>query len=310
LRTLRYRAQFRRLLRESPMHGLSLGFAAAALATLLASSPLCAQAILSASGATPADIQSSVDAFRADLGPLNPNVIGSSGSGRREINWDGVPDSLAAPNAFPPAFFNTTSPRGVMLGTPGFGFQVSASAASATPVEFGNINPSYSDLFTTFSPQRLFTPISSNITDVTFVVPGTSTPALSRGFGAVFTDVDLPAATTLQLFGPGGVDFGIYPVLPATGNETLSFLGIDFPSAVISRVRVTAGNTALGPNETASVDLVVMDDFIYGEPRAAVAVPGPVAGAGGSALLGLAGVWFVRRRKQRLAAQVSAWRRG
>jgi len=32
------------------------------------------------------------------------------------------------------------------------------------------------------------------------------------------------------------------------------------------------------------------------------AVPGPIAGAGLPALLGLAGAWFVRRRKQKLAA--------
>src|SRR5437868_387412 len=111
--------------------------------------------LFQASGANPAAIQTTVDNFRTALGALNPNQVGSFGSGRREINWDGVPDALAAPNNLPANFFNSNSPRGVIFGTPGTGFQVSATAASGTPVEFGNINPTYPDLFQTFSPQRL-----------------------------------------------------------------------------------------------------------------------------------------------------------
>src|SRR5207237_3412298 len=103
----------------------------------------------SASGTTAAEIQAQVDAFRAALGTLNPNAAGSFGSGRREINWDGVPDAFSAPNLFPPNFFNTNSPRGVVFTTGGTGFQVSATAASGTPVEFGNINATYTGLFQT-----------------------------------------------------------------------------------------------------------------------------------------------------------------
>src|SRR5438046_10299232 len=89
----------------------------------------------SASGANPAGIQTTVDAFRTALGTLNPNVVGSFGTGRREINWDGVPDALAAPNNLPPNFFNVNSPRGVVFSTPGSGFQVSANSGVA-PIEF------------------------------------------------------------------------------------------------------------------------------------------------------------------------------
>src|SRR6266700_4015559 len=84
----------------------------------------------SASGANPAGIQATVDAFRTALGSLNPNVAGSFGTGRREINWDGVPDALSAPNNLPANFFNVNSPRGVVFATPGTGVQVSATAAS------------------------------------------------------------------------------------------------------------------------------------------------------------------------------------
>jgi len=53
---------------------------------------VAAPVVFEASGEGPADIQGAVDDFRAFLGPLNPNVAGSFPSGRREINWDGVPD--------------------------------------------------------------------------------------------------------------------------------------------------------------------------------------------------------------------------
>src|SRR4051794_22844622 len=92
--------------------------------------------VFSASGPNAAAIQGTVDGFRANLGTLNPNVAGSFGSGRREINWDGVPDAASAPNPFPANFFNVNSPRGVVFSTPGSGFQVSATAASGTPVNF------------------------------------------------------------------------------------------------------------------------------------------------------------------------------
>src|SRR5215217_7914908 len=70
------------------LHQLVGMFAALAFAV-----PASAALVLySAAGVNSAGIQGQVDAFRADLGTLNANVIGSFGSGRREINWDGVPD--------------------------------------------------------------------------------------------------------------------------------------------------------------------------------------------------------------------------
>ncbi|MEA3154426.1 MAG: hypothetical protein QOK44_2015 [Betaproteobacteria bacterium] len=222
-----------------------------------------------AAGANPAAIQGTVDAFRTALGTLNANVVGSFGSGRREINWDGVPDALAAPNNLPANFFNVNSPRGVVFSTPGTGFQVSATAASGTPVEFGNINATYTGLFTTFSAQRLFTALGSNIVDINFFIPGTTTPAFTTGFGSVFSDVDIANATTIQFFNLANASLGTFSVPNTSGNETLSFLGVLFNAGEqVSHVRITSGNSALGPNESPTTDLVVMDDFIYAEPRA------------------------------------------
>ena len=59
----------------------------AACASLSQAAPVT----FTAAGANSAAIQTTVDSFRTALGTLNANVAGSFGSGRREINWDGVP---------------------------------------------------------------------------------------------------------------------------------------------------------------------------------------------------------------------------
>ena len=273
---------------------------------LMASVPVSAQVVSSATGPDPASIQTTVDAYRTSLGTLNPNVVGSFGSGRREINWDGVPDAFSAPNSLPANFFNVNSARGVVFSTPGTGFEVSATAASGTPVEFGNIDPSYTATFETFSPQRLFTAIGSNIVDVNFFIPGTTTPAFTNGFGAIFSDVDLANTTTLTFFGAGGTLLGTFAVPNVAGaNETLSFLGVLFSNPIVSSVRITSGNAALGAGVTdqngASRDLVVMDDFIFGEPTLG-AVPEP--GTWAMLLLGFAAIGLTFRRRRAVPQRV------
>lgn len=259
-----------------------------------------AQTVFSGSGA--ATTQAVTD-FRNATGALNPNVAGSFGTGRREINWDGVPDALAAPNSLPANFFNVNSPRGAVFSTPGSGFQVSANVANAfaAPTEFGNIDPSYPLLFAPFSAQRLFTAIGSNIVDVNFFIPGSNTPAFVTGFGAVFSDVDLAGSTSLSFFGANNLALGTWNVPSILGNETLSFLGILFGDPIVSRVRITSGNAALGiaVTETGGRDLVVMDDFIFGEPRLSAAVPEPATWA--MMVIGFAGVGMVLRRRRRPA---------
>jgi PEP-CTERM motif len=250
---------------------LRVVLAASAFLLAVSSVSMAAPVVFAAAGANPASIQPTVDAFRNVLGPLNPNVAGSFGSGRREINWDGVPDAFAAPNNLPANFFNANSPRGAVFSTPGTGFQVSANAGVA-PIEFDNLNPAYSAQFQTFSPQRLFTSLGSNILDVNFFIPGTSIAATVSGFGAVFTDVDLANISSLEFFNENNASLGTFFVPPA--NNGLSFLGVSFSAGErISRVRITSGNLVVGGTENGtSTDVTVTDDFIYGEPSA---VPEP-----------------------------------
>jgi hypothetical protein len=275
---------------------VSLGLSSLAVATPV---------VRSAGGdSTPASITGARDQFRVDLGGGTvAGANGAFGDARREINWDGVPNNLSAPNNLPPNFFNSNSPRGAEFSTPGTGVQVSANSGVAA-VEFDNINSAYSSTFGVFSPQRLFTAVGSNIVDVSFFLPGTSTPALVSGFGAVFTDVDQASSTKIEFFDAANASLGTYAVPVGTvSSESLSFLGVSFTDGpVISHVHITSGNAALAPGINDGsvigpanvVDVVAMDDFIYGAPVSPV--PEPETYAMLLAGLGLIGA-ISRRRK-------------
>jgi hypothetical protein len=255
-------------------------------------------AVFTASGSAPADIQGAVDSFRAALGGSNNGAAPPAATGRREINWDGVPDTSAANNLLAGNFFNANSPRGAVFSTPGTGLQVSANAASGVPVEFGNLNPAYTAQFQAFSPQRLFTALGSNIVQVDFFVPGTNIPAAVTGFGAVFTDVNIAGGTKYTLTLADGSSGGEFAV--ATGPDGgLSFLGLTDPRGY-SRIVIQSGTGIVGANQdiAGGVDIAVMDDFIYGEPQAS-ATPEPASLALCGA--GLVGVAMIRRRKSKSA---------
>jgi hypothetical protein len=56
------------------------------------------------------------------------------------------------------------------------------------------------------------------------------------------------------------------PASPGDGSQ--SFFGVKFTDARIARVKITTGDVAPGPDDDSNTDIVVMDDFIYGEPKA------------------------------------------
>ena len=247
---------------------------AASAALLLAPAAWAGFVTFEAAGANPAAITSTRDNFRTAVG--GGTVAGANGSFgglRREINWDGVPDARSDGNPLPADFFNVNSPRGVVFSTPGTGFLVSANTGnpSSTPTLFG-----FSGTFQTFSAQKLFTAVGSNITDVRFFVPGTSIAATTSAFGAIFVDVDVAALTKIEFFNESDSLIFARDALVA-GNQGLSFLGaVADGGERISRVRLTSGlNTIVSNGVVGSPigDLVVMDDFLYAEPLRAVPEP-------------------------------------
>ena len=72
----------------------------------------------------------------------------------------------------------------------------------------------------------------------------------------------------MSFFSAEGRTLFTVPVPASRGNATLSFLGVLFDDARIARVRIRAGDIAPGPNDSSANDVVMLDDFIYGEPQA------------------------------------------
>jgi hypothetical protein len=238
-------------------------------------------AVFQAAGPTAAAILGTVDEFRAALGNNNGNTAGPLATGRREINWDGGGVDDTTPPVTPFDVFLDT--RGSQFTTPGTGLSQAPPSGGAQNGLVGLFNnPTYATTFIPFSLLRLFTPVGSNVTEALFFIPGTNgaTPAVVSAFGAVFSDVDQPdgsgpgrsanrrASTLMELFDANNKRLfsGFVPASPGDGG--LSFLGAIFDQPSIARVRITTGNVAPGRVESRRRDIVVMDDFIYGEPQA------------------------------------------
>jgi len=250
---------------------------AAAQTQLGPAGELTGPTVFQAAGPNAASIQSTVDQYRAALGAVNNgNTPGPLATGRREINWDGGGSTATSPGPTPFTVFLQS--RGANITTPGTGFVQAPLDGLVTT--FGN--DTYATIFQPFSPVRLFSPVGSNKTVVEFFVPGSQggVPATVTGFGAVFSDVDRPslnasfglgkllASTVIEYFDAYGERLYTAIVPASPGNAGLSFFGVVFNDARIARVRITAGDAALGGNDTRLRDVVVMDDFVYGEPQA------------------------------------------
>lgn len=220
--------------------------------------------IVTASG----DITAKVDQFRTMLGSVLNTTPGHT-SGRREINWDGVPDTYAT-QKLPSDFFNPVAPG----SEPGLqrGFRY------ADPADVRISNNNFSDLeasngtqFASFSGAKTFSAVNNVLWDIFFEVPGEPVQAGVRGFGAVFLDVDDANGTTIEYFA-GNRSLGVFKV-PARSTNSYSFLGVYFPNERVTRIRIKQGNAVVanGVQDISAggqKDLVIMDDFLYDEPKA------------------------------------------
>jgi hypothetical protein len=239
------------------------------LALAAASTAVAAPVVRQAAGPDIASITPTVDQFGNDLGTLNGGGPPAP-SGRRQIVWDGVPAPRQSPNFMPENQFRNV---GALFSTPTLGAAFQVSGVN----DFANLNPTYATAFDAFSLPRIFAPVGSTTTDTTFVVPGSTTEAETNGFGIVFSDVDLANSASIEFFDAGGNSLGTFPVPPAgNANATFSFLGVFFDAGErIARAEITSGAAPLteagSPNDLTQggpADLIVMDNFIFGEPQA------------------------------------------
>ena len=238
-----------------------------ALLTLAGASVASAATEIVSAAGDAAAVTAARDAFRVELGGGDTSSGGGLFGGlRREINWDGAPDTASDPNFMPADQFLA---RGVLFTTGGQGVRMSAKAVNPTntPILFSGVNASHAQLFAAFTAERVFAPFGSNRIDVTFRVPGSQTPGATRGLGVVFGDVDLPFTTSIEYFTIDGSSLGKFFVPEGSGNQTFSFLGVAFDLPIVARAEIVLGNTAInGFGELPGQDVVITDDFIYGEP--------------------------------------------
>ncbi|HEX6650463.1 MAG TPA: hypothetical protein VF075_13025 [Pyrinomonadaceae bacterium] len=238
--------------------------------------------VFQAAGPSVDSIRSAVVEYQhAFPGDLNGSK-GPQGDGRREINWDGGNPAIVTTALTGNPFDGFKNSRGALFTTPdGTGFVQATPSGLAGATVFNN--PTYATIFKPFSDSRLFGVIGGTITDVDFFVPAGGGPATTSGFGAVFSDVDKPdgsgpgekrgnrkASTLIEYFGVNGELLFSSFVPAAPGDRGQSFFGIKFADSRIAKVRITTGNVAGGPDDGGKLDVVMMDDFIYGEPKAAL----------------------------------------
>jgi hypothetical protein len=213
------------------------------------------------------DIMAKIDAFRNRLGTLNTTT--GVTSGRREVNWDGVPDALTGMK-LPGDFFNPTDAGAPVSRQRGVVY-AGLNDAMVSKTGFANVNALAATEFAPFSGDKTFAVINASLWPVEFRVAGQNTPAAVQGFGAVFSDVDKPNSTYLEFFNENR-SLGKFYVTPRDAGTGFSFLGVFFPNETITKVQIGhEGRLSDGEKDLTqggSNDLVVLDDFIYSEPIA------------------------------------------
>lgn len=156
---------------------------------------------------------------------------------------------------------------------------------------FATVNPGTAGQFPAFSVNNIFAMFDAkdgqfedrNIQQ-SFVLPNTNTKAGTRGFGAIFVDVEKDNSSSIEYFGKNAagdkISLGKYYVKPGTTSGEPQFLGVLFDSPIISEVELILGAKALfsfdgasvkafGPEDLAKgIDLAVTDDFFFAVPEA------------------------------------------
>lgn len=214
------------------------------------------------------NIDTEILTFRNLAGAVLNTAPGAVG-GRREINWDAVPDELMG-QKLPVDFFNPVGNQAVVSRQRGLGytdegsFMVSAS-------NFGEINPDAATEFSSFSGNKIFANTESSLWDLVFEVPGERRAAFIHGFGAVFADVDKEQSVFVEFFS-GNASKGKFFVPAQKSGSKFSFLGVYFKGEKITGIRVGHEGTLSGSGKDISQggthDLVILDDIIYNEPVA------------------------------------------
>lgn len=238
--------------------------------------------------------------FEAAVGGSKNVAAAPQASGFRTITWDGV--KVDGTDAVSGANSTVVITPGHTVGIPLNRFQNQGlffgAIYAVTNDGFVGVNPSVGSpnpvLFPAFSPSNTFAMFNDNGIDFKFVAPaGPFSPpvsAVSRGFGAVFLNVQQPGTTIQYFHGSTVLDTLNVPTSNLLG--TAVFAGELFNSAVVTNVLLTLGQGVIfrfdgttvtsGGANSASNNLVATDDFVFAEPQPAANGFPIVAGAQGT----------------------------
>ena len=213
-------------------------------------------------------IDNAINDFSNRLGNLNTTP--GATAGRREINWDGVPDNMIGV-AFPNDFFNPVNANAPVERQKGLVYASNVGEFQVSKNNFSTMNPASIGEFAAYSGTKTFANVTANAWPVNFQVAGQTTAAYTKGFGVVLSDVDLPNSTSLEFF-DGAKSLGKFYAPPHDLSSSFSFLGVYFPgNEHVTKVVVKHdGILADGQRDISAGgqhDLVIFDNFIYGEPQ-------------------------------------------
>ncbi len=192
------------------------------------------------------------------------------------------------------------------IGIPTNRFQarglVFAEEYSVSGDQFATVNPDTATNFNFFSPSNTFVMFDASsdkfddrFIDQHFTFAGTPNQAGTRGFGAIFNDVERAGSSSIEYFGHDAngnlVSLGKFDVPVGASGES-EFLGVLFAQPIVTDVTLTVGDKTLfnfdgatfhsfGPEDPAGgTDLVITDDFLFAEATTFVTVvPEPSAAA-------------------------------
>jgi hypothetical protein len=231
-------------------------------------------------GGDNASTAAALAAFEAAIGGPKNTAPAPQQGGFRTITWDGVKvdgtDNVAGPGS------TTVITPGHTVGIPLDRFQgqgVFFGAVYAVSNDgFADVNPNVAGLLPAFSPSNTFAMFNDNGIDFKFVAPSATNTALvsaaSRGFGAVFENVEQPGTTIQYFHNDTLLDTVDVPVSGTPGAQ--EFAGELFTQPIVTNVLLTLGNGVIfkfdgttvtpGGANTATNNLVSVDDWAFAEP--------------------------------------------
>jgi hypothetical protein len=232
----------------------------------------------SSSAGTPVPV--ALAAFESAAGGSdNGSAPGEHGTGFRHVTWDGIAvdgsdsgSTVIAPGHVVAVSRSRLQPWGIELGP---------DVAVAND-GFASVNSHAG--FSAFSPPNVWAPFNSSTTELQIISPSapasTPVPALTRGLGVVFLNVET-AGTTIQFYNGDT----LLSQAPAPQGAT-SFVGLLFGDAVVNRVVITLGTAAIFGFDGSTVTsggqdpttLVAGDDMVLAEPGAGVPTVPATAG--------------------------------